>query len=278
MRPMKQLFGLLFLSLASVWSGTGRAADADGAALYQATTIVTGMGEEGRRTGFPACLRDVLVKVSGDPRLLDSPGLAPMIAKAGDYVAAFHYHDRMAGIPVHDEQGTHDRPYDLTCDFTPATIDPLLALLGGKPWLTPRPVVTVFLAARNGPSAFIVTNAGRESSAMREAFTDVAAQVAIPVRFPVAANLRRDGISAGSLPRIGLPALDAMADEAGGGGQALAGLIVWSDREPGWISEWRFFSGDQTAIWQVRAGSFDQAFRAAMRGVAQLLSSNGTPG
>jgi uncharacterized protein len=32
-----------------------------------------------------------------------------MAGQAGTFVADFDYHDRMGGIPVHDEQGTRDR-------------------------------------------------------------------------------------------------------------------------------------------------------------------------
>jgi hypothetical protein len=44
----------------------GSAASADAADLYQARAIVTGQGEANRALGFALCLRDVLVKVSGD--------------------------------------------------------------------------------------------------------------------------------------------------------------------------------------------------------------------
>jgi hypothetical protein len=79
--------------------------------LYEAQTIVTGQGEESRRLGFADCLEQVLVKVSGNPRLADDPAVAAMAGRADTFVAEFDYRDRMAGIPVHDEQGTRDRPY-----------------------------------------------------------------------------------------------------------------------------------------------------------------------
>jgi hypothetical protein len=101
--------------------------------LYQARTIVTGQGEVSRRVGFADCLEQVLVKVSGDSRLLDDPEITAMADEAGTFVADFHYRDRMAGIPVHDEQGTRDRPYDLTVSFDPTRIDTALRSLGHEP-------------------------------------------------------------------------------------------------------------------------------------------------
>src|SRR5436190_19371081 len=81
--------------------------------LYQAKPIVTGTGETNRKLGFALAFKDVLVKVSGDPRLLNDPRVEDLSKDAGSLVAGFHYRDRMEGIPIHDEQGSHDRPHDL---------------------------------------------------------------------------------------------------------------------------------------------------------------------
>jgi hypothetical protein len=94
--------------------------------LYRAQTIVTGQGGQDRPRGFAECLEQVLVKVSGDPRLIGDPRVVAMAKQAGTFVADFGYRDRMAGIPIHDEQGSRDRPYDLTVSFDPAKIDAAL--------------------------------------------------------------------------------------------------------------------------------------------------------
>ncbi|MGN6467497.1 MAG: DUF2066 domain-containing protein [Rhizobiaceae bacterium] len=269
-----RLFGLLLVFVA--WFSTCHAAEADVAGLYRVQTIVTGTREETRLKGFEDCLRSVLLKVSGDPRLLDDPRLAPILPNASDAISAFHYHDRMSGIPIHDEQGTHDRPFDLTCDFIPERVDAALSTLGAKPWSAPRPTLAVFVSARNGPSAFMLADDDGDSAIMRQAFADAAGALALPVVFPKKADLRRISLDADTLPRTGLAVLDAFAGEVGGS-RALAGSIVWSERETGWVAEWRFFDGTGTAIWQVRGVSFDKAFQSALRGAAQILSGNGDP-
>jgi hypothetical protein len=275
-RSMVRLFGLTLVLIASIWSIAGRAAEPDIAGLYRAATIVTGKREETRLKGFEACMRAVLLKVSGDQRILDDPRLTPLVAKAADTIVAYHYHDRMSGIPTHDEQGTRDRPFDLTCDFSRERIDAALAALGRKPWLAPRPSIALFLSVRNGPTAFVLAADDKNGAIIRAAFDDAASALAIPILFPKTKDLRQIGVDAGTLPRTGMPVLDAFAGEIGGG-RALAGSIVWSERELGWIAEWRFFDGTGTAIWQVRGTSFDKTFQNAMRGMAQILSGNGDP-
>jgi hypothetical protein len=109
--------------------------------LYQANVIVTGTDMRQRPWGFAQTLRTVLVKSSGDPRLKDDPRLADLTAHADTLVLCFSYADMMAGIPLHDDQGTYDRPHKLTVTFDPAKIDAILAQFGDKPWRGTRPVI-----------------------------------------------------------------------------------------------------------------------------------------
>ncbi|TJW44790.1 MAG: DUF2066 domain-containing protein, partial [Mesorhizobium sp.] len=152
--------------------------------LYQSQTIVTGQGEVNRQTGFKACLDAVLVRVSGDQRLPKRPEMAALRDKAGSFVAEFRYHDRLEGIPVHDEQGTHDRPHDLTCLYQPAVIDPLLATLDSRPWLAERPRLAVFLVAEQGARHFALTADEQRGQAMRESFVNATQPLLMRITFP----------------------------------------------------------------------------------------------
>ena len=265
------LGGLLALYAAN---GPARAADIDD--LYQSQTIVTGQGEPNRQAGFKICLDAVLVRVSGDQRLTAKPEMTGLRDKAGSFVTSFRYRDRMEGIPVHDEQGTHDRPHDLYCQYTPATIDPVLASLGSKPWLTERPRLAVFLATEQGIRHFALDADDERGALMRESFGNAALPLAMQVVFPRVALLLQAGLDDKTLRDADMAKLDTAATKAGAD-QALAGSIVWSDKEFGWIADWRLAMGGKTYSWQVRGVSFDEAFRVAIRGAAQILSGNGQP-
>ena len=265
------LGGLLALYAAN---GPARAAVVDD--LYQSQTIVTGQGEPNRQAGFKICLDAVLVRVSGDQRLTAKPEMTGLRDKAGSFVTSFRYRDRMEGIPVHDEQGTHDRPHDLYCQYTPATIDPVLASLGSKPWLTERPRLAVFLATEQGIRHFALDADDERGALMRESFGNAALPLAMQVAFPTTALLSQAGLDDKTLRDTDMAKLDTAATKAGAD-QALAGSIVWSDKEFGWIADWRLAMGGKTYSWQVRGVSFDEAFRVAIRGAAQILSGNGQP-
>lgn len=244
--------------------------------LYNSQTIVNGKYEKNRQSGFKRCLDAVLVRVSGDQRLPAKPEMTALRDKAGSFVASFRYRDRMEGIPNHDDQGTYDRPHNLYCQYKPAEIDPVLASLGSRPWLTERPRLAVFLATERGTMHYALDADDDRGMPMRESFGNAAVPLAMQVAFPTAAQLSRAGLDDQALRNAEMTKLDTLAKKAGAN-QALSGSLVWSDKELGWIAYWQLKAGDETYRWQVRGVNFDEAFRVAIRGAAQILSGNGQP-
>jgi hypothetical protein len=242
--------------------------------LYQARAIVTGQREDTRSVGLAKALGDVLAKVSGDPRLIGDPRVAAMAADT--FVDSFRYHDRMEGIPVHDEQGTRDRPYDLIVDFDPARIDAALRSLGHTPWTATRPQLVVFLRVTTGTGPYMLASDGTRGRDQRESLEAAAERFGVPLLLPSGAALGAGGLTIETLPAAQPSRLDALA-RAAGGDLALAGSLDWSDQALGWISAWRLAAGGEVHRWGDRGGNFDQAFRRAAGGAAQILSGNGKP-
>jgi hypothetical protein len=262
------------------WSAvTAGGAAAAGASpeFYRANTRVTGQTAEGRGPALVRCFTEVLVKVSGDARLLNDPRVGEAAKQAGALVRDFSYRDLMAGLPTNDEQGTRDRPYALTVSFDPAGIDAALGTLGRKPWTATRPRLVVLLGVRQGTASYMLTAEGSRGSVMRDALAESAERVGLRVHLPtegaVAGLARPKGAT---WPPADPRALDAAAKTAGGD-VALAGRLVWSEAALGWVAEWRLTSEGRTHRWQLSGVSFDDAFRSAMRGAVQILSGHGPP-
>ena len=108
--------------------------------LYTAKALVTGQRAETRDPALRQAFRDVLVKVSGDGALFSDADAERLFEP--DLVRAYSYRDLMAALPKKDEQGTRDRPFELTVEFVPEKIDNTLAKLGRAPWGPGRPTVT----------------------------------------------------------------------------------------------------------------------------------------
>lgn len=253
---------------------TARAAEP--ASLYQARTIVTGQREPERLVGFGSCIEDVLIKASGDPRLADDPRLAPMRTEAGHFVTAYRYHDRMSGIPLHDEQGTRDRPYDLFATFSQPGIDALLASLGEKPWRGPRPKLAVFLGIHQGKFTYVLARDGEHGIDQREALESTADRRGMTAVLPDASFVAAHRLTFQGLAAAGPLKGDEMA-RAVGGDVPLSGALVWDTKTSGWVADWRLNWHRRIWRWRIRKVSFDQAFRSGIGGAEQILSGHGGP-
>jgi len=261
------------LAAALFCTAAANAARAD--ELYEAQAIVTGQREPERLRALPDCLEDVLVKVSGDPRLIGDRRLLPLKANAENFVASFRYHDRMAGLPVHDEQGTRDRPYDLIVSFDEAKTDAALRSLGLEPWKEPRPRLALFAGVQNGPVPYVLTSDGERGLEQKLSLQAAAQKRGMSIVLPTASMLAAAGVRFDGLSAIGFERWGPIAKDAGGD-TALIGTLFWIAAEFGWRADWRLvWQGDHR--WQIRGVTFDAAFRNAMEGSAQILSGHGEP-
>jgi hypothetical protein len=258
------------LCAALLLSGVARAAETP--PLYEAQAIVTGQEAAERARGLGLCLEDVLIKLSGDPGLRADPRLQALRPQAGDLVASIRYHDRMEGIPIHDEQGTRERPYDLLVSFDPAKTDAALRSLGREPWTGPRPTLALFIGMKLADQAIVLTEDGDRDFAPRLALADSSARRGVPIALPTAAELAGlsyDRLSPG--PEI------ERARMAMGGDLVLIGRLIWSDASLSWQAEWEFAWRDTAYRWRGPAVNFDAGFRQGLEGAEQILSGHGEP-
>jgi hypothetical protein len=276
MSAISPIFARAWLvALLLVAAATARAAETVGD-LYQARVHVTGKEEPAQSRGFAAGFVDVLVKLTGDPALAGDPAVAALAPDVGSLVAAFDYRDLMAGIPVHDEQGTRQRPFILTIDFDPAKIDAVLKSLARSPWMPARPRLFLFVVVDNGTAPYLLTSDDARGRDQREALADAAWRYGLPVGLPKKTSLSELGLFVETLPRAPLARLQAVAKNMGGD-LALAGTLTWSPQALGWTAAWRFAVEGKTYAWSIEKVSFDEAFRSAMLGALRILSGHGAP-
>jgi uncharacterized protein len=245
--------------------------------LYRAQTVVTGQGEANRIIGFAACLEDVLIKVSGAPKLEGDPRLNAYKSRSADFVSTYSYHDQMLGTPKRDEQGTRDRPYDLVVDFDDRKINDVLDSLGVKPWLSRRPILGVFVEMEQGSRQYIATSDAKQSDLQRDSLLAAALKRGMMIVLPDVAALAKANIKAGELLTTPSSTLASVATKRGGE-VALVGRLKWEDSEVEWATEWRMDWNGRIYRWQLRGVTFDEAFRRGIGSATQILSGNGDPG
>jgi len=243
--------------------------------LYRSRTLVTGIRDETRIPAVPGCLLDVLAKVSGDARLLGDPRAQEIAAAATLLATEYSFRDRLAGRQIHDEQGTRDRPYYLTVTFDQPMVDAALQKLGRKPW-TARPRLALFLAVQNGPTHYVLSSDGPHGRDQRESLQAASWQVSLPVVLPDEAALVREDLNAETLSVADPVKLAALAKSLSAD-LAVVGTLTWNKGTLGWEASWRLVDQGRAHRWKIKDVNFDDAFRSALRGSAQILSGNGDP-
>src|SRR5262249_11278775 len=149
-----------------------------------------------------------------------------------------------------------DRPHDLTVDFDRGKIDAALASLGSKPWLAPRPRLVVMLAVTNAKASFVLSADAEQGFYMRDSFALASDRIAVPIAFPSQSAIAGAALDPLALGQSDIAPLDALA-KAAGGDRALAGTLVWSDAERGWIANWRLAAAGKVHEWRISGVSFD---------------------
>jgi hypothetical protein len=262
---------LLAVALPSAVAGPTHAENTSD--FYQAYAIVTGTDMRQRPWGMAQCLREVLVKVSGDPRLKDDPRVVELAAHADQLVASFDYVDMMAGIPKKDDQGSYDRPHKLTVHFDLAKIDGTLSELGRQPWHGERPVVVpVLLVHGRKPPAYVLSAEVPAGEEQRGSFVNAASELGMMVRMPSAAELAALGAAVDHFPFPAAPPPGEAPGEA-----IVVGSLDWSETTPGWIGAWRTRWHGTDHRWGISGVNYDAAFRDIVRGVVLLASGHGAP-
>lgn len=255
-------FAFIVCFMLAVWP-TARAEEV--ADLYRAETIVTGTGEPELTRGLKANLTEVVIKLTGDTRLTDGKRLAPLLEDPHRYVKSYEHEDRMKGIPVHDEQGTRERPHFLRTEFDPADLDPELARLGLAKWSADRPRIFVFMGVETVAERYVLQKEGAQGYGERAAMKETAARLGLPVILPDAAT----GVSFDDVIAGGILIRDTEAYDA-----VLSGLLSLEETTGYWDMNWRLAWRGKEKQWAVDDVSFDEAIRSGLRTTALVLSGN----
>lgn len=233
--------------------------------LYDAETIVTGTEEPERTRGFRAALETVIVKLTGATMLPADPRVAALAARPHGLVQTFEYEDRMKGIPVHDEQGTRERPHFLRVTFSKPAIDAALHRLGVRQWPADRPVVAIWLGVDTPASRFVLSDAGPEGYGQRAVITETARRLGLPVELPRA---QQDAVGFDDVASDRVATLSAASPKAD---THLVGKL--SARGDGyWDVVWNFHAPQTVRRWHLDGVTFDRALKHALARVAEILS------
>jgi uncharacterized protein len=262
---MSNPLGVTALVVALLVAGVGAARAVEVHGLYRGEAIVTGTEEPERTRGFRLALRDVFVKLTGDVRLARDDRLASLLVRPHRFVEAFEYEDRMKDIPVHDEQGTRERPHFLRVTFKKPLIDAAVARLGLKTWPSDRPLVAVWLGVVTARGQFVLRRVGEDGYGQRAVLVETAEHLGLPIKLPDAGN-QAVHFEDVAKRRLGvLQSASAPAD-----GMLLGVLAVTPDGY--WDIDWQLSFAGRVRRWAQRKISFDKALRGGLQSTVGVLS------
>ena len=161
--------------------------------LYSQQIPVTNDGEAERNRAFKEALAAVVVKVSGDPRWLESPAIERAIAQAQNYVEATSYISELIQLPLEDNMASADTDEEqfytaeqriISVNFAAALIDELLEDADIPVWDGNRPSVLVWMVLQSsaGDREFLTADSNPEITKVMQ---DFAAARGLPIIFPV---------------------------------------------------------------------------------------------
>lgn len=233
--------------------------------LYRGETIVTGTEEPERTRGLWIALKDVFVKLAGDTSLVNDQRLHEAIGNPHRFVADIEYEDRMKGIPVHDEQGTRERPHFLRARFEPAVVNNTMSVLGMKLWPADRPLVSIWLVIRTPAGNYVLTDHGSAGYGQRAVLTETAQRRGVPIQLPKAEEL---AVSADAIIGRSFDRTELLPDQTA---VALVGVLTATPAAL-WTMDWELLEGSETHKWSMRDVTFDTALRSGIERTAHYLS------
>ncbi len=241
--------------------------------LNQAAPSVTGTGEAERHRGFREALKEVIIKLTGDASLQGSEQIKPLLELSPNFVASYTYEDEMKGIPIHDEQGTRDRPHKLTVTFDMDKLKPAMEAFGLANWPAERPITAVLLGIKDMRDAYVLSANGLEAYGQREVIKYVARQRGLPVILPDdphKLNLTYEPIAIGDTEAMIAVAKALKADAVLYGALNFDGDAYWNIT---WTLVWW---GHDLKTWTHRGVTFDVALRQALETAAKIYSAETT--
>ena len=239
--------------------------------FYRATAIVTGTDMRQRPTGFADCLLQVLLKLTGKPDIRGNEAVKTLLEQADTLVDRFDYVDPRAALLHHDDQGTYDRPHELTVWFKPDAVDDAIDHLGLKLWQDKRPtLMPVVLVRTKDPEPFLLSAEAPQGVAMRAALVRIAGSYAVGIHFPTANELAEWAVDTVGSPNP----VTATTDPAR---LMVEGTLSFNVKNFGWTGSWTVGFAAIEHHWEVRGVPFDQAFEALVGGAVELSAGTGTP-
>ncbi|MFM9384401.1 DUF2066 domain-containing protein [Pseudomonas sp. UV AK001] len=244
-----RLCKLLFVGCLSLVSLASQAENVKG--LYQVREPVNGQSPEERDRATQAALDTLVLRLTGDPKAPQNPGLAPIRKDPQQIISQFGFD---AGPPE-----------VLKVDFDPATTEQALRRAGLSLWGASRPSILSWWLNDSTEGSSLVGDGQASAAPLRRA----AQHRGLPLRLPLADLSEQLVATAPTLEGTDPAPLHAASERY----NADALLAVHAREEGGqWQAKWHLWLGDQKEAGSVQGADQAAVADAVMLAVAERLA------
>ncbi len=238
--------------------------------LYEAEVPVVGQSAKARADGIKAAFARVMVKVSGDRALLDSPDIDSILNRASSYMQQYRYRS-LGDASSPRGAGKPDRM--LWVRFDQRAVDRLLRESGVPVWGTTRPSVLIWLGDESGTSRSLVSL--ENSPQLKHLINRTARERGLPVLLPLMDMQDRSNLTVGDLWG-GFEADIRRASTRYQPDVILVGRLSGrSGRD--WRGDWSLYLPDKTNRWSARGSSRSGVVYEAIQETADALALRFAP-
>ena len=233
--------------------------------LYEAEIPVMGQSGEARAEAIQDAFARVVVRVSGDPGLMNNPEIDQLLKRASSYVQQYRY--RMLEQEASDEA---DRL--LWVRFDERAVNRLLRQSGVPVWGVTRPSVLVWLGEERGASRSLVSL--ERQGGLKSVLQNVAGDRGLPLVLPLMDVQDRNALPVSDLWG-GFESDIRRASRRYLPDVILVGRL--SDRGGEWWGEWSLYLPDTVNRWQTRADSKQALAAGGLQQAADALALRFAP-
>lgn len=229
--------------------------------MYEIEIPAENQQAETRRAGFSVALQGVLIKVSGNRAIADTPAGKAVLADAPRYVLQYRYRFASGGESEH--------ALYLWVEFDRSAIEQALKLQGLSVWDNNRPVTLVWLGVEEGFGRRMLAETDRDI--VRQQIEKVAARRGLPLLFPWMDTEDQSKVSFADIRGdFSEQILEASARYA-------ADIVVTAAllRRPNsdvWESQWTIYREGTSSKWDAQ-GTLAAVVAAGIESVGDILAS-----
>jgi hypothetical protein len=253
-------YAKLVLSLASVLMiSTVFAAHI--ASIYQASVPVEAQTPENKVKAEKQALEQVLIKVSGDSQVLDSPRVQSRIEKIEDIESLIQEFGYVTS------SNTPGMPYMLQVSFDPSAINRILRNADVSVWSPNRPLVIAWVEyeAPDVPATIIDNDSASDIKGLIKKYAD---EKGLPVVLPMMDITDLNQVSVSDIVAMSIPTLEEAAKRYGSNNILIMRVIK---DQNGYTLLSKLITKDDEWEWNISGKSADEVIAELLKNVGDTL-------